>query len=136
MPKNVFFCKKMHFFLRKYLVYKYFLVILQQHSERREQTINIINNLKHKIMNKSELIKAAAAKAEVSAALAAKVIDAALEEAVAAVKKGENVQLVGYANIAIVEKAARKGINPATKQAINIPARKVVKIKPGAKFAL
>jgi nucleoid DNA-binding protein len=40
-------------------------------------------------MNKSELIKAVAAKAEVSAALAAKVIDAALEEAVAAVKKGE-----------------------------------------------
>ena len=87
-------------------------------------------------MNKSELIKAAAAKAEVSAAVAAKVIDAALEEAVAAVKKGEGVQLVGYANIAIVEKAARKGINPATKQAINIPARKIVKIKPGAKFAL
>ncbi len=87
-------------------------------------------------MNKAELIKAVAAKAEVTNALAAKVIDAALEEAVAAVKKGESVQLVGYATINVVKKAARKGINPATKQAINIPARKVVKIKPGAKFAL
>ena len=87
-------------------------------------------------MNKSELIKAAAAKAEVSAALAAKVIDAALEEAVAAVKKGEKVQLVGYATIEVVKKAARKGLNPATKQVINIPARKIVKMKPGAKFAL
>ena len=87
-------------------------------------------------MNKSELIKAAAAKAEVPAAVAAKVIDAALEAAVEAVKKGEGVQLVGYATISVAEKAARKGINPATKQAITIPARKVVKIKPGAKFAL
>ena len=65
-------------------------------------------------MNKLELVKAAAAKAEVSNALAAKVIDAALEAAVEAVKAGEGVQLVGYANIAVVEKAARKGINPAT----------------------
>ena len=87
-------------------------------------------------MNKAELIKAVAAKAEVSNAVAAKVIDAALDEAVAAVKKGEKVQLVGYATVEVVKKAARKGINPATKQAINIPARKVVKIKPGAKFAL
>ncbi len=87
-------------------------------------------------MNKSELIKEAALKAGVSAALAAKVIDGALEAAVEAVKKGENVQLVGYASISVAQKAARKGINPATKQAITIPARKVVKIKPGAKFAL
>ena len=87
-------------------------------------------------MNKAELIKAAAAQAEVSAAVAAKVIDAALEAAAEAVKKGEGVQIMGYANISIVEKAARKGINPLTKQAIEIPARKTVKIKPGAKFAL
>ena len=87
-------------------------------------------------MNKSELIKAAAAKAEVSAALAAKVIDAALEAAVEAVKKGEGVQLVGYANIAIVNKAARKAKNPRTGAVIDIPAKKAVKMKAGAKFAL
>ena len=87
-------------------------------------------------MNKVALIEAAAAKAQVSKAEAAKVIDAALEAAVEAVKKGENVQLVGYVNINVVEKAAHKGINPATKQVINIPAKKVVKMKAGAKFAL
>ena len=87
-------------------------------------------------MNKSELIKAAAAKAEVSAALAAKVIDAALEASVEAVKKGENVQLVGYATVAVANKAARTAKNPRTGAVINVPAKKVVKIKPGAKFAL
>ena len=87
-------------------------------------------------MNKSELIKAAAAKAEVSAAMAAKVIDAALDAAVEAVKKGEGVQLVGYANIAVVNKAARKAKNPRTGAVIDIPAKKAVKMKAGAKFAL
>ena len=87
-------------------------------------------------MNKSELIKAAAAKAQVSAAQAAKVIEAALEAAVEAVKKGEGLQLVGYANVAIANKAARKAKNPRTGAIIDVPARKVVKIKPGAKFAL
>ena len=83
-------------------------------------------------MNKSELIKAAALKAEVSQALAAKVLDAAVE----AVKKGEGVQLIGVASIAVKSQAARRAKNPRTGAVINIPARKVVKIKPGAKFAL
>ena len=34
MPKKVFFYIKMHFFCKKYLVYKDFLVILRQHSEK------------------------------------------------------------------------------------------------------
>ncbi|MBR4432276.1 MAG: HU family DNA-binding protein [Paludibacteraceae bacterium] len=87
-------------------------------------------------MNKSELVKAAAAKAEVSAALAAKVLDAALEAAVEAVKRGEGVQLVGYASVSVAQKAARKAKNPRTGAIINVPAKKVVRIKPGAKFAL
>ena len=87
-------------------------------------------------MNKSALIEAVAAKAQVSKAEAAKVLDAVLEAAVEAVKKGENVQLVGYASINVVNKAARKAKNPATGAIIEVPARKVVKIKPGAKFAL
>jgi DNA-binding protein HU-beta len=87
-------------------------------------------------MNKSELIKAAAAKAEVSAALAGKVLDAAIEAAVEAVKKGEGVQLIGVASIAVKQQAARKAKNPRTGAVIDVPARKVVRIKPGAKFAL
>ena len=87
-------------------------------------------------MNKQGLIEAVALKAQVSKAEAAKVIDAALEAAVEAVKKGEKVQLVGYATIAAAQKSARKAKNPRTGAIINIPAKKVVRIKPGAKFAL
>ena len=87
-------------------------------------------------MNKLALIEAAAAKAQVSKAEAAKVIDAALEAAVEAVKKGEGVQLIGYASIAVAQKAARKAKNPRTGAIINVPAKKIAKAKLGAKFAL
>ena len=87
-------------------------------------------------MNKLELVKAAAAKAEVPQALAAKVIDAALDAAVEAAKRGEGVQLVGFASLSVVEKAARKAKNPRTGEVVNVPAKKAVRIKAGAKFAL
>ncbi len=87
-------------------------------------------------MNKAELVAAVAAKAEISKAAAAKAVDAAVEAAAEALKKGENVQLIGFGTLAVVKKAARKGINPATKAVINIPAKKVVKFRQGAKLAL
>ena len=87
-------------------------------------------------MNKSELIKAVAAKVELPQAKVADVLDAAIEAAVEAVKKGEGVQLIGVASIAIKQQAARKAKNPRTGAVIDVPARKVVRIKPGAKFAL
>lgn len=87
-------------------------------------------------MNKAELVAAVAAKANVSKVEAQKVIDAAVEATTEALKKGESVQLIGFATLSVVEKAARKGVNPATKQVITIPAKKAVKFKAGAKLAL
>ena len=86
-------------------------------------------------MNKGELVAAIAAKAEITKAAAAKGLDAAIDAIAEALKKGEAVQLVGFATLKVAEKAARQGINPATKQAITIPAKKVVKFKAGAKLA-
>lgn len=87
-------------------------------------------------MNKLGLIEAVAAKAQVSKAQAAKVIDAALEVAVEAAKKGEGLQLVGFATVSVVEKPARKAKNPRTGAIVEVPAKKAVKIKAGSKFAL
>ncbi|MBQ2541016.1 MAG: HU family DNA-binding protein [Paludibacteraceae bacterium] len=87
-------------------------------------------------MNKTGLVEAIALKAKVSKVEAAKVVDAAVDVIVEALKKGEAVQLVGIATLSVVEKKARKGINPLTKQAIEIPARKAIKFKAGSKLAL
>ena len=87
-------------------------------------------------MNKGELIAAVAAKAEISKAVAGKAIEAAMDAIAEALKKGEDLQLIGFASLKVVEKPAHKGINPATKAVINIPAKKVVKFRAGAKLAL
>lgn len=86
-------------------------------------------------MNKADLIAAVAANAEISKVKAAAAVDGAINAIIDALKKDENVQLIGFGTFAVVKKAARKGINPATKAVINIPAKKVVKFKAGAKLA-
>ncbi len=87
-------------------------------------------------MNKSELVAAVAAKAEMSKVAAAKAVDAVFASIEEAVKAGENVQLIGFGSFVVKNVPAREGINPATRQKIQIPAKKAVKFKAGAKLAL
>ena len=49
-------------------------------------------------------------------------------------KEGGKIALLGFGTFSVSEKAARKGINPKTKETIEIPARKVVKFKPGSEL--
>ena len=79
-------------------------------------------------MNKTELVKAAGVKKEA--------LDAILDAIVAAVKKGDNVVIPGFGSFQVKERAARKGINPLTKQPINIAAKKAVHFKAGSGLAL
>lgn len=86
-------------------------------------------------MNKTELIAKIAEGAGLSKVDAKKAFDAAVKATVAALKKGEKVQVPGIITLAVEKRDARKGINPATKQAITIPAKKVVKVKVGSELA-
>ncbi len=86
-------------------------------------------------MNKTELINAIAEKAGLSKADAKKALDAFICSVEGTLAKGDKLTLVGFGTFAVAEKAARTGINPATKAAINIPAKKVVKFKAGAELA-
>ncbi|HJA84563.1 MAG TPA: HU family DNA-binding protein [Candidatus Bacteroides intestinavium] len=87
-------------------------------------------------MNKSELICAMAAESGLSKADAKKALDAFISTVTNAMKRGDKVALVGFGTFAVSERSARKGINPATKQLIEIPAKKVVKFKSGAELEL
>lgn len=87
-------------------------------------------------MNKTGLVEAVALKANVSKAEAAKVVDAAIEAIVEGLKKDGKVEVIGFASLKVAERGERKGINPLTKEAIVIPAKKVVKFKAGSKLAL
>ena len=86
-------------------------------------------------MNKTELITNSAAGAEITKAQAKAALEAttnALKEALIA---GDKIQLVGFGTFSINERPAREGINPATKEKIQIAAKKVAKFKAGAELA-
>ena len=83
-------------------------------------------------MNKTELTAKIAEKAGLSKVDAKKALDATLAAITEAVKKGDKVALIGFGTFAVTKRDARTGINPRTKKAIKIPAKKVVKFKAGA----
>ena len=85
-------------------------------------------------MNKSELIEKIAANAGLTKAESKKALDATLAAIKDALAADEKVALVGFGTFAVSERPAREGINPATKEKIQIAAKKVAKFKAGAEL--
>lgn len=81
-------------------------------------------------MNKTDLVNEVAAKAGLSKVDSKKAVDAVLESIEQSLANEQKVQLIGFGTFAVVEKPGREGINPRTKEKIQIPTRKVVKFKP------
>lgn len=86
-------------------------------------------------MNKVELVAAMAAEAGLTKVDAQKALEAGIKAISEALVKGDNVQLIGFGTFAVVERAERNGVNPATGKAITIAAKKVVKFKAGKALA-
>jgi len=82
-------------------------------------------------MNKSELIEAIAANAGLTKVDVTKVIDAFAEVSKKALKKGDEVNLVGFLSLKKTRRNARVGRNPRTGQELKIAAKNVVKAKVG-----
>ncbi len=85
-------------------------------------------------MNKTELSSAIAAKAGLTKVDAKKALDAALDAITEALKAGDKVALIGFGTFAVAKRDARQGINPQTKQVIEIAAKKQAKFKAGAEL--
>lgn len=83
-------------------------------------------------MNKTELVAAIAAKAEISKKDADKAVAALVDVVTATLKKGEDVTLIGFGSFKVTESAAREGINPRTGEKIKIAASKRPVFKAGA----
>ena len=85
-------------------------------------------------MNRIELVEKIAAAHNVSKAEAARIVETVTGSIVAAVKKGDPVQLIGFGTFKQVARAARTGFNPQAGAKIKIAAQKVPKFVPGAAF--
>lgn len=81
-------------------------------------------------MTKSEFIFAVAAGASVSKAEAERVIAAAANTVTSAMRSGDSVNLTGLGIFTSKIRDAHPGKNPATGEAITIPAKRVAVFKP------
>ena len=83
-------------------------------------------------MNKTELVKKISEKSGLTQAEGKKALEATLETIKEALAAGEAVSLIGFGTFSVAERPARQGINPRTKETIEIAAKKVAKVKAGA----
>ncbi|NIB43867.1 HU family DNA-binding protein [Pseudomaricurvus alkylphenolicus] len=82
-------------------------------------------------MNKSELIEAVAASADIPKAAAGRAVDAMVEAITGALKADDQVVLVGFGTFSVKDRAARTGRNPQTGEPIEIAAAKIPSFKAG-----
>ncbi len=83
-------------------------------------------------MTKTELIDGLANKlTNMSKAEAEKTINVILDDIVAALKKGDRVNISGFGTFSVSERKARTGRNPKTGEAIQISASRSARFKPG-----
>jgi len=86
-------------------------------------------------MNKNDLIEVIATAADISKKEAELALNGFVDAVNNAMTGGESVILTGFGTFSTKARAARTGRNPQTGKTIQIPAKKVVKFKPGKTMA-
>ena len=82
-------------------------------------------------MNKAELVAEIAKNASASKVAVEVILDEAVIAVTEALKKGEDVRLVGFGTFSVTKRKATEGRNPRTGAKIKIPASKQPKFKAG-----
>ena len=81
--------------------------------------------------NKAELVDRVAKKTQLTKKDVSAAVDALFETIQEALQAGEKVQVIGFGNFEVRERAARKGPNPQSGEEIQIEASKVPAFKAG-----
>jgi DNA-binding protein HU-beta len=82
-------------------------------------------------VNKDALVDAISVKTDMSKKDVETVIDMLTEKVTEEIQKGNKVTLTGFGTFRVSKRAAREGINPQTKERIQIPAMSVPKFTAG-----
>jgi DNA-binding protein HU-beta len=85
-------------------------------------------------MNKVDFVNHIASLHNCTKIEAEKVIDMFTSSVIDVIGKGHEISLIGFGNFSVSEVAARTGINPKTKEPIQIAKRKQVRFKVGQKL--
>lgn len=82
-------------------------------------------------MNKNELVASIAAEAGLTKTDAAKAVDAFVASVTKALKKGNEVRLIGFGTFLVNKRAATTARNPRTGATVKVAAKKVAKFRAG-----
>jgi nucleoid DNA-binding protein len=82
-------------------------------------------------MNKAELVEGVSGKVDLTKKETNDVVDAIMSAITDSLAMNERVTLVGFGTFQVMARKARRGVNPQTRETIQIPAKKVPKFKPG-----
>jgi len=82
-------------------------------------------------VNKSELINSLSEETAFSKKDVSKVLDSFIRIVERALKRGDKVAITGFGTYWVSRRPARKGINPSTKERIDLPEVNVPRFKPG-----
>lgn len=85
-------------------------------------------------LNKKALAEAICEKLDITKKDAEMAVSTVFETIVNAIANGDKVDVAGFGKFEITERAARTGINPATREKIQIPATKAPKFKAAKAF--
>jgi len=82
-------------------------------------------------MNKADLVEKVATQTGLTKKASREAVDAMISAITDSLTTEERVTLVGFGTFQVRQRKARKGVNPQTREAINIPAKKVPKFVAG-----
>ena len=82
-------------------------------------------------MNKAELVEEVASETGLTKKTSREVVDAVISAITDSLGREEKVTLVGFGTFQVMERRARRGVNPQTRETIRVPAKKVPKFKAG-----
>jgi len=82
-------------------------------------------------MNKTELIQSMSEETALGKKDIIRILDTLTRTVIRTLRKGEKLQWSGFGTFTLSRRPARKGINPATKERIDLPETHVPKFKPG-----
>lgn len=82
-------------------------------------------------MTKTDLISMVAQKSELTKKDSEKAVTAVIDAITEALAQGDKVQLVGFGTFVVKKRNARMGINPRTKEKMQIDASKLPSFKAG-----
>ncbi len=97
----------------------------------------IIHHYEHNVevhMDKTDLIERLKSEMGYSEEEASRVVDAMMESLTESLSHGDKITLPGIGSMAVVDRAHRKGIDPQTGEAMDMPAEREIRFSPGKRL--